>query len=271
MNRKILISMLLLGALALAIAFGATAFRSVSAATPTPVASTSDEDSSQEEGVRGNFKGGMGHGFTREDLANALGISVDELDAAYQQANDDALDQAMAQGLITQAQADELKADGSTFPFGKHWGGWLDQEGIDFDALLADALGITMEQLRAAYTQAFNTHIDQAVTDGDLTQEQADLLKGQHALYASEGFQSAMQSAFESAVEQAVADGVITQAQADQILANRSDKGFGGFRDFDSPHGLGGFEGGRGFGRHGGWEHGAPNDPTQSTVPTATP
>ena len=243
MNLKKTISILSVGAFAIAAVLGVVAYRTASAQTPTPTT-----PSVVAPVLRGFAHIGHGGGYTSEDLAAALGISVDELSTAYQEATNAALDQAVQAGLITQAQADELATNGAAFPFGGRWGGWLSQNGIDYDALLADALGITVDELQAAYAQAYNTRIDQAVADGNLTQEQADLMKGRYALYTNENFQSAMQSAFEAAVNQAVADGVITQAQADQILTSQSGMGFPGLR------GFGGFGGPRGFGRRGGWD-----------------
>ncbi len=81
---------------------------------------------------------------------------------------------------------------------------------------------ISLDELNTAYQTAFYTNIDQAVTDGNVTQEQADLMKGQYALSNDSTFQSSMQSAYTDAVNQAVASGVITQAQADQILSKNS-------------------------------------------------
>jgi hypothetical protein len=267
-----LMTVFVVGALVISGVVGAVVYRSASAASAAQSGST-------DTGTTGNTPPGPGMGgghfdkgpggYTDEDLATALGISVDELTAAYQSANEAALSQAVEAGLITQAQADELKSKGSAFPFGKGRGGWLKDNDIDFNALLADALGITVDQLKAAYTQAYYARIDQAVTDGTLTQEQADLMKGQNALYANENFQSTMKSAFESAVAQAVADGVITQAQADQILANTNNMDFGGMPGFGGPHGFGGFDGG-GHGPHGGWNDYAPNDPN-APASTETP
>lgn len=165
--------------------------------------------------------------------------------------------------------------------FGFHgWHGGSTQ----FDELLAQELGITVEQLKAAKDAAYNRALDQAVQDGTLTQEQADLLKAKQALrsYIDEEaivaealgmtveelqnakaagqslaeileaqgldlatYRDALQQAYEDAVAQAVADGVITQAQADQILSGPGLGGFGG------RHGFGGrpsFRGPRGGG-----------------------
>lgn len=261
MNRKKLIFGLLVSALAVASIFGVVAYTSARAATLPTIATNRTSNFLADTGR------GVKDGFAKEDLADALGITLDELNAAIEKANQAVLTQAVQAGLITQAQADQLLAKGSAFPLGNRWGGWLSENGIDFDALLASELGISVEQLQAAYTQAFNARIDQAVMDGKFSQEQADLIKGRRALNASQDFQLAMQSAFEAAVKQAVADGVITQAQADLILANdNSTRGVG--PDFPVMSDPGNF---RRPGRHGGLGDGppgnsAPVDPAGSSA-----
>ena len=195
--------------------------------------------------VGAGWQGGKGgiEGYNNQDLATALGITVDELNTAYQNAYSAALNDAVSKGLITQAQADQLSSNGAAFPFGDRWDGWLTQNGIDFNSYLADALGISVDTLKTAYQTAYNTNIDSMVTNGNLTQAQADLMKGQYALYNDSTFQSSMQSAFTSAVNAAVASGVITQAQADQILSNNSNMfmpGMVGWGGHGGPHGRGG-------------------------------
>jgi hypothetical protein len=264
MSRKVLISTLLGGALAVAAVVGLVAYRSANAAASI-VAAPANYGFGQGSFERGPGGPGRPEPQSNEDLAEALGISVDDLNAAYTAANAAALEQAVKDGLITQAQADELKANKEAFPFGGRWGGWLSQKGIDYDALLADALGITTEKLQAARDQVRDANIDQAVTDGKLTQEQADLMKGRNALFADQGFRSAMQSAFEAAVKQAVSDGVITQAQADLILKEQDGAGFPGMRGFDGPPGGPGFDGPHGHGRRGGQMPGNPPDTTTTT------
>jgi ribosomal protein S20 len=223
-----------------------------------------------QNGGRFAFEKGFGKGYNNQDLATALGISVDQLNTAIQKANSDAIDQAVAKGLITQAQADQLKANGAAFPLGGRWEGLLSQNGIDYNSLLANALGISVDQLQAAYQKAYDTRIDQAVTNGNLTQQQADLLKGKYALFNNKTFQSAMQSAFQAAVKQAVTDGVITQAQADQILSSQNSMGFPGLGGFGGRGGFEGFEGFGGFGRHHGGFFGGGNstNPTVPNIPT---
>ena len=193
-----------------------------------------------------------------------------KLQAAYAAANTEALKDAVSKGLITQDQADKMTAKGiDQRPLGGF--GRLATGGIDYNALLANALGISADQLQAAYTQALNTNLDNAVKAGMLTQAQADLEKGRNALSNNAKFQASLQSAYEAAVKQAVTDGVITQAQADQILKDQSGKGFpGGF----GPQGLGGFSGTDGAGPHGfgGGPGGNGNPATQNPdQPTATP
>lgn len=242
---------LLTGALAVALAFGAFSFHNVAAQdpTPTPPADATAQPVSPE-GDRANgrtrvFKGGV----SDEDLADALGIEVEELQQAYQAATDQALDQAVDEGLLTQEQADAIReraANGGQFHFG-----WRKMGGseIDYDALLANALGITEERLQEARLEAYNANLDQAVEDGTLTQEQADLAKGRAALANSQTFRDSMRDAYEAAVQQAVTDGLITQAQADAILAESADMPFGpgAFRGFGGRHGFGGhgLKGGR--------------------------
>jgi hypothetical protein len=207
-------------------------------------------------------------------LAKALGISVGELQAAYQTAQQAAIDQALEKGLITQEQADQMKQNGKGF-FGRGFKfSERTPEGaqIDFEALLANALGVSIDELQTAQQAAQEAAIQAAVQNGDLTQEQADLMQARQALQGTidrdaltaqalgitleelqaqrqtgktmqdllteqnltqAEFQAAYQTAYQAAVEQAVADGVITQAQADLIL--NQDKGFGPGWDF---HGL---------------------------------
>ncbi len=176
--------------------------------------------------------GGPGGGSTY--LADALGISVDDLQAAEETAHEAAIQQAVDEGLITQAQADAILEHSGAFGFRGFRIPFVDMSGIDMDALLADALGVTTDELTAAREAAADATLAQAVEDGYITQEQADLMQARKAL--AEYLRDT--GAYDAAVQQAVADGVITQEQADAILENS--RGF-----------FGGFDGMRG-GRRGG-------------------
>ncbi len=239
MQHRKTIALFITGALAIALALGAVAYQKVFAATPAGISTSATSTSTFP--IKGGRGDGMKGGYTTQQLADALGISVDALYTAYQQAYTSALKQAVTDGLITQAQADQLTSSGSAFPFGNRWEGWLAQQGVDFDTYLAQALNISVEALKSAYQTAYYTNLDQQVTDGTLTQDQADLMKGEYALYNDSTFQSSMQSAYTSAVNAAVASGVITQSQADKILSQNNNQFMSGMGMMGGPHGRGGF------------------------------
>lgn len=264
MHRKKFVMFGIIGALLLGLAGGALAYYNVSAQAPTPTPNAPNGQAQPGKGTRGGFPGG----YSEQDLATALGIDVTKLQAAYAAANTEALKEAVSKGLITQAQADQITARGiNNRPLGGF--GLPANSGIDYNAILANALGISTDRLQAAYTKAFNTNLDNAVKAGTITQAQADLQKGRNALSNNAKFQASLQSAYEAAVKQAVTDGVITQAQADQILKDQSGKGFpGGF----GPQGLGGFGGPGGFGPRGfGGGTGGKRAPRNPAQPTSTP
>lgn len=174
-----------------------------------------------------------------EALAKALGITVEELQAAYEKAFAAAIEDALDEGLLTQEQADDLLS-GERFGFhGRH--GFHGFDG-DMDEYLAEALGISVDELEAAQVKARETVIAEAVEAGTITQEQADLMNARDAISAY--VQEAMTKAYSEAVEQALADGVVTQAQADLLLED----GISGFRGPGGAFGFGGHGmfGGRG-------------------------
>ena len=261
MNFKKVFPILLVGALVVAAVAGVFGYRSVQAAAAA-VNTLNINLAGLNNG--GGMKGG---GVSDQNLADALGIPLDKLTAAYTTARDEALKQAVEKGLITQTQADQLKAHSGRFgEFGPY-----DMTGIDYNAILAKALDVSVDALQAAYFNAYNASIDAQVTSGKLTQEQADLLKGRYTLNASTKFQAAIKAAYEAAVKQAVTDGLITQAQADQILKADSTKGFGG--KMEGGRGFDTFDGGSPQGGRGGGRTGNPGrtKPGQATPTPTTP
>jgi hypothetical protein len=266
-NKKLVISVVVLAALVLTIGAGAALATRVSAAGITRLAGRVSNmqdgapwgDPSDLQGPggpgfpgmpggKGGRGGDMGPGRDDtqrdQDLADALGITVDELTAARSKAEQAMLAEGVKQGLITQAQADEASQTNTTGrPVGGRWLGYLQQKGLDFQTFMADALGISVEDLQAAQVKAQNSAIDRAVEAGNLTQEQADLMKARAALAADATFRTSLQTAYETAIKEAVSNGVITQAQADLILA-QPQGGPGG------PGGPGGFGPGFGPGGH---------------------
>jgi ribosomal protein S20 len=159
-------------------------------------------------------------------LAAALKVSVGELQAAREEANQAAIAQAVEEGIITQEQADEMLARKNL------------QSYLERDALLAKALDMSVEELKAAYAGG----------------ETLSMLMSERGLDAAT-VRERLQTAYDQALEQAVSDGVITQEQADEM---QSRAGFG-FGMPIGPGGRGGF-GGRG-GPRGGFRGGCPQAP----------
>jgi hypothetical protein len=184
---------------------------------------------------QGNLRIGIDNDDHMQALADELGISLEELQAAYISARTTLLNDKVAAGEITQEVADEILEDlddaGHPFRMGRGMGP-VGPETLD--TYLAEGLGISVDQLTEARNNVFQAEIAQAVADGRITQEQADLMIARRSVqgYLAE----ARTTAYQNAIAQAVTDGKITQAQADLLLANiRS--------------GLGtGFGGGMGFG-----------------------
>lgn len=206
------------------------------AETPEPGTTTPETDGLP--GLRGlGHWGGFGlHGGDsgrQENLAEALGITVEELEAAQEQAYAASVADAVAEGLITQEQADQILAMNALKSY------------IDRQSILATALGMPVDEL------------DAALAGG---QSLADLMTEKGIDAAT--LQTNVQTAYEAAVQQAVTDGVITQAQADEVLSG-SNFGLFGHGEHGERHG------GRG-GRHGGgWEFGVPSAP-DTTIPETT-
>jgi hypothetical protein len=242
MNVKKKLMTAVVGGLAIAGFVAATtlALPQISAAqAQTP---TTGESAAQAIAPRVRMGPGGPIGNQGKYLADALGITQEELTAAQTKAREAGIQQAAKDGLITQAQADAMLNKTGADLRGVH----IDLKGANLDQgkLLADALGISAEKLQAAEETAAVAELAQAVTDGRMTQAQADQISAERALQqyiADKGF-------FKSAVESAVKDGVITQTQADTILSRNPQGMFGGGLGHD---GMGGGRGGHGGGGRG--------------------
>jgi hypothetical protein len=170
---------------------------------------------------RGGFHGhggyhGRDQGAGDEDLAGALGITAEELQAARQKVYADRLRQAVEEGTLTQDQANTLLAMQALKGY------------LDHSAIMAQALGLSLEEFEAAHE------------DGTLSELLADITPAD--------LQERMQSAVEDAVQQAVDDNVITAEQAALVLERLQD-GLGMRGAYGDHHGFGGHRGhgGRGF------------------------
>jgi hypothetical protein len=154
------------------------------------------------------------NGERLDEIAEAEGVTQAELAEAMQAAREAAIADAVAQGLITQEQADAMLAREGEFGFGfgrRHggpggpggfMGGGPDSPMHDVmhDAIAA-ALGLTRDEL------------DTRLADGERLDEIAEA-EG----LSDEEFAQALTDAHESALAEAVAQGLITQEQADAML-----------------------------------------------------
>lgn len=173
---------------------------------------------------------------------------------------------AMAGTVMVFAQADKNDGDSGQSgarapvnqvrPDGRARRNWQDK--IDYDALLADVLDITVEELNEARADAKAAALEQAVEEGYITQRQVDLMTAVRTLRgvidkgelvaealgisveelqeAREGqairellaelnmtpaeVRQAVVEGYEEAVDQAVEDGLITDEQA-ELIRNR--------------------------------------------------
>lgn len=222
-NKKIWFVIPLVSALVLAVAVGVLAFSPSSAAIatqPFPF-EESDTDGFQPSKFGFGGRGGLGH-RGKPDLgisfdydafiAEELGVSVEELQAARQAAHEAALEQAVSEGVITAEQAELIKA------------GQALRQYIDHQEILSQALGIDTADLEAARE------------DG----KSLPYLLGELGI-DPEDLRADLQSAYEAAVQQAVDDGIITSSQAEQLQEyGLKSRGFGK-RGFGFP-GSGGFQ-----------------------------
>jgi polyhydroxyalkanoate synthesis regulator phasin len=134
-------------------------------------------------------------------VADKLGLSEEDLSTAVEQVQSEMMDEAVAEGRLTQEQADRLREraaeGGFLFPFGGPGPGhaWGGPHGVVPEAA-AEVLGMTqaelMEQLRDGSSLAevaeakgvadfqskllaeVRSQLDGLVADGTLTQDQAD-------------------------------------------------------------------------------------------------
>lgn len=151
-------------------------------------------------------------------LAEALGRSVEELQAARAAARTAFLAELVDAGVVTQEQIDMMEAKRAL------------SESINREALLAEALGIELAELEAA--REAGASLRELLGDTSV-----------------EEFAAAYMAAYEAAVLQAAADGVITDAQAEEFLSGgfAFGHGFGHGRNYGRHH-FGGPGGSRGFG-----------------------
>jgi hypothetical protein len=166
----------------------------------------------QDDGSGGLFDFG---GRFREAIAEALGISVGEYDAAVDQAQEQVLSDALEEGLLTEEQAQRLQERMENGPGLWDWGrgkgfmgprGGLMGHGEDsLIPLIADELGISVQDLFAE------------LQDG---QSFADLLTEDQIVNITNDYLTQL----EENLNQAVADGKITETQASAMLEQAKER-----------------------------------------------
>jgi hypothetical protein len=168
------------------------------------------------------------------DVAKQLGVDPAKVDAALEQALENRVDPAVADGRITKAQGAELKAriasgDVPLVGFGVrgHHGG-PERHMADLSAA-AKYLGITEAALR--------TSLQDGSTLAEIAAEKSKSV---------DGLKDALVAAAKTHLAEAVADGRLTEAQKARIQADLPDRiddlvnGELGFRHHGGPHGFGG-------------------------------
>lgn len=160
-------------------------------------------------------------------LAEQLGVTVDELEAAEAAVQESMLAQLVEDGTITQEQLDAMLAMQALRALAQDI---FSRD--DAQAVIAETLGLTVEDLAAAK--------DEGTRLSDLAEQQGVDL---------ETVMTAVSDARTAAIEAAVADGTLTQDQADSLLS-QDGHFFGGHgHGGRGGHGgHGGMRGGGGFG-----------------------
>lgn len=203
-------------------------------------------------------------------LAEELGISLEDLEDATEAAFEATIEAAVESGDLTREEADEIlqrheeRAAGERGPRpirprGRHGGAEI------FAGFLAQELGISTEDLRAATEAAHEAAVEALLDGGYLSQEQVDRMEAARAFrstvergeiiaralgldveeladareagqtlrelldemgIAPETFRESVEAAVENAIDEAVDAGVITSDQA-ELLLETPGPGFG--------------------------------------------
>ncbi|MGB2911336.1 MAG: hypothetical protein WBB55_12210, partial [Anaerolineales bacterium] len=155
------------------------------------------------------LEGALAAGETIRTLVEESGLDMTDFQTALQAARAEMLQQAVAEGSITQEQADrKLDRQSKQNGFGRGGQGRFglkDKDGKAWQTTIAEVLGIPVEELEE--------HLAGGETIRTLVEELGlDITD----------VQSALQAARAEMLQQAVANGSITQEQADRMLNHLS-------------------------------------------------
>lgn len=165
----------------------------------------------QDDGSGGPFDFG---GRFREAVAGILGVSVDEYDAAVEQAREQVVGEALEEGWLTEEQAEKMQERFEQGPGGRMGGGsmkaprgFMGRGETSLVGVAAEALDMSVEDLHAELKDG-KTIAEVAEAEGVDTQEIID----------------AYLARLEESLTQAVEDGKITQNQADWMLEQATER-----------------------------------------------
>ena len=114
----------------------------------------------------------------RTEFAEALGVTLEELAAAFQQVALDRVDAAVEAGTIDDEKAGELRTAIEAGELaGKRFGKRFRHGGSDGAAAFAEELEVTVDDLAAARQQVALNRVDDAVEAGKITEEEAEEIR----------------------------------------------------------------------------------------------
>ena len=176
-------------------------------------------------------------GKTLADVAKEKNVSTDDLKAAIVKTVGAQIDQAVTDGKLTQAQADNAKAQLNNLSLDQMWfnRGQGNMPGARF-AMGQEVLNAAAQKLGMT-TQDLMSELRSCKTLTDIAKEKN---------VSSDDLKAAIVAAVDAQIDQAVTAGKLTQAQADQIKAQVNQMSLDNYF-------------GRGFGR--GWGRGWFNQP----------
>jgi hypothetical protein len=143
------------------------------------------------------------HAAYEEKLAQKLGVTVEQLQAAQKAARDEMIDEAVSAGRITQEQADKLKS-GQPGDFRKGAREHIKGAIVNVFETAAGILGLSTDEVRAGLQEGKSLN--------DLAAEQG-----------VSNFEAQLVAKLTAGIQAKVADGTITQQQADRLLENLAD------------------------------------------------
>jgi len=185
-------------------------------------------------------EGSSWHELYQQALADKLGVTVEELQAAQTAAKDQMIDDALAAGKITAAQADRLR---NAEPGDLRHGLAKRVKGAIGDVFqtAADILGLSTDEVRAGLAEG--------KTLNDLATEQG-----------VSNLEAQLVAQLTADIQAKAADGSITQDQADRMIGNLAER-VGNIVNHEGGKFRGRFEGGFGPGGFGGPSDQAPSQP----------